>query len=78
MTRMATATIRSGIHAMTIVSAAFHSNLASNLICAFAAGRAAIGSTQVVMHEFSQAERQVRHAAHRRDYFQDWQLRDRR
>jgi hypothetical protein len=42
MTRMATATIRSGIHAMTIVSAAFHSNLASNLICAFAAGRAAI------------------------------------
>jgi hypothetical protein len=30
------------------------------------------------MHDFSQPERQVRHAVHRRDYFQDWQLRDQR
>ena len=37
-----------------------------------------IRSTQVVMHHFPQPERQVRHAVHRRDHFQDWQLRDRR
>ena len=47
-------------------------------IIPFAAGRAAVRSTQVVMHHFPQAERQVRHAVHRRDHFQDWQLRDRR
>ena len=44
----------------------------------FVTDHAAIRSTQVVMHHLSQPERQVRHAVHRCDHFQDGQLRDRR
>jgi hypothetical protein len=43
----------------------------------FVAGRAAIRSSQVVIHHFPQPERQIRHAMHRRDHLQDRQLRDR-
>ena len=44
----------------------------------FSSRHAAVRSTQVVMHHFAQPERQVRHAVHCRDHFEDGQLRDRR
>jgi len=78
---MAAATIRNVIPAMTLVSDVLYSNLASSLIWTFEMGPAEGGfarSTQVVMHHLPQPERQVRHAVHRRDHFENWQLRNRR
>ena len=78
---MAVATIRNVIPAIPLVSGALYNNLASSLIWTFEMGPADgafARSTQVVMHHLPQPERQVRHAVHRRDHFENWQLRNQR